>query len=152
MCPKGDDPFTTFTDYYTITITTTAASGTLAGQFQFIFEGEYFYFNAAASSFDDTDCKDSFEGLANIETVSCTRGTIDARAGAQYVIQIQEFPTYPYQNNIYSHNGNPSLSSFQCKTDRVTGGTTPTCTVGIVATASTPGKYPFILSFVHYFI
>lgn len=148
MCPKGDDPFTTYTDYFSITITTTASFGTLKGLFHFTFQGESFYFNANASAFDDTDCKDSFEGLANVKTVSCTRGTINAYLGTQYVVQFQEFPTHPYQNNIYTHDGSPTLNSFQCYTDRITSSNSPSCTIGLVATASIPGLFIYFNYFI----
>ncbi len=140
MCPKGDDPFTTYADFHTFTITTTAQSGVLSGQFQFIFNGEYFYFPANASLFDSTACQTALEALPNIEKVICTRGMINSKYGTQYTVQIQEYPILPYENNIYYHEGHPSLNSYQCKTDRVTTGTHPTCTIGIVATGSIPGE------------
>jgi hypothetical protein len=147
MCPKGDDPFTVYSDYHTITLTTSASTSgdPLAGEFKFIFLGEYFYFPANASEFDDVTCTAAVNSLVNIEVASCTRGTIDVDTlGSQYTIQFQKFPLFPYENNIYSHEGNPSLDSYQCETTRVTGGTSPTCVIESTSTGTLPGLYSFL--------
>jgi hypothetical protein len=127
ICPKGDDPFTENQNYRAISITTSASSGTLTGQFQLTFQGEYFYFNANANSFNESQCEIAFAALPNVEEVSCSRSTPTADQGATYMIQFLSFPLKPYENNIYNHNGNPPLSSFQCDTSLVTGATNPSC-------------------------
>jgi hypothetical protein len=142
MCPKGDDPWTTSTDYHTITVATSASSSgdPLAGEFKFIFQGEYFYFPADPSEFDDETCTAAVTALANVAQASCTRGTIDAvTLGCQYTIQLQQFPIFPYQNNIYSHEGNPSIDSYQCDTTHITAGTSPTCEIQSTSTGTLPG-------------
>lgn len=140
MCPKGDDPFTAHVDYKTITLTTGATSGTLAGEFQFYFNGEYFYFNADANSFSEAECEAAFEDLKNVRDVSCSRGTIDGNGGATYTVEFIEFPINPFENNVYTHYGDPDISSFQCVTDKVTSGDTPTCTLTDVAVGTIPGR------------
>jgi hypothetical protein len=136
ICPKGDDPFTENQSYRAINITTSASSGTLEGQFQLSFQGEYFYFNANANSFNETQCEIAFAALPNVEEVSCSRTTPTADQGATYTIQFLSFPSKPYENNIYHHDGNPPLSYFQCQTSLVTGATSPSCLLSDVTQAA----------------
>lgn len=139
MCPKGDDPFTTFNDYHTITITT-SATAPLSGEFKFIFQGEYFYFPSNASQFDDEDCSLAFNSLPNIESATCVRGVVDpTKFTTQYTIKIHEFPLFPYENNIYSHDGNPSLGAYECDLSHITSGNSPTCSIQIISTGTLPG-------------
>jgi len=119
MCPKGDDPLTTFTDYRTITLNTSVASGHLDGTFKFSFNGESFYFPANALLWSEDDCKLAFESLPNIESVTCTRGHVHHSNASSYIIKFLSFPTYPYENNVYTHTGDPPLSSFTCDSSRV---------------------------------
>jgi hypothetical protein len=140
MCPKGDDPFTSSTDYRTIRLTTSATAGTLSsGQFKFTFNGESFYFSAAYASFDSAACETAFESLPNIGDVICSRSAINARGGATYTIEFLSFPVMPHENNLYTNDGNPPLSSFQCDPSKVTGVTTPTCVIATVSTGDLPG-------------
>jgi hypothetical protein len=141
MCPKGDDPFTTFSDYHTVKITTYSSLDPLAGEFKFIFQGEYFYFPANATEFGDEECQAAVESLPNIESASCTRGAVDSVTySTEYTIQVQEFPLFPYENNIYFHDGNPSADSYQCETTHLTGGTSATCEIEVSSTGDIPGK------------
>lgn len=139
LCPKGDDPLTSNTDFRTIQFTTSAAAGSLDGSFKFVFEGEYFYFPADASAFDSADCKESFEGLQNVKEVICTRSAVDANNGATYTVIFKAFPLFPYQNNIYKHDGDPLLSSFQCENEKVTAGTSPLCMLSDMTSSDFPG-------------
>jgi hypothetical protein len=95
LCPKGDDPFSEYTDYRTITVTTGGTSGTIAGNMKFTFNGEYFYFTASATSWDASACETSFESLKNVKDVSCTQGTVDGNDGALYMIEFGSFPLIP---------------------------------------------------------
>jgi hypothetical protein len=146
MCPKGDDPFTEDQDYRTITIATSALSGTLEGQFQLSFYGQSFYFDANANNFDESSCETSFNGLANVKEVSCSRTSPTGDQGAIYTVQFVSFPLQPYENNIYSHEGNPQLINFECDTSLVTSGTDPSCLLEDVApTTEVKGSYPLHL-------
>jgi hypothetical protein len=146
MCPKGDDPFTTFSDYHTFKITTSSSLEPLVGQFKFIFQGEYFFFSANASEFGDEECTAAVISLPNIDSASCTRGAVDPITySTEYTIQVQEFPLFPYENNIYFHEGNPSIDSYQCETTYLTGGTSPTCEIEVISTGDIPGELSFSL-------
>ena len=89
MCPKGDDPLTPFSDYRTITIATTAASGSLGGAFKFSFADQSFTFPGDARSWTSSDCTTSFQSnLQNVKAVSCTRLSTDARLGGTWKVQV----------------------------------------------------------------
>lgn len=49
-------------------------------------QGESFAFPANATQFDSTDCEAAFEGLGNLEDVTCSRGDVDAEGGATFDI------------------------------------------------------------------
>lgn len=49
-------------------------------------QGESLAFPANATQFESDDCQSALEGLDNIETVTCTRGDVDATGGAAYDI------------------------------------------------------------------
>jgi len=122
MCPRGFDPLATRSMYYReINVTTNAtsqASG-INGTFIMSFHGFSFEFNANATHFDEAECKAAWESLDNIEQVTCLRSTINAVGGATYNIQFLAWPAVPKQNNIFNHEGNPSLSAFSCDTSGV---------------------------------
>jgi hypothetical protein len=141
MCPKGDDPFTISSDYRSITIVTSATSGTLAGSFKFSFGDSYIYFPADATFWDSDDCTEALQAMSNIDVAECTRGAPTARKGATYNIRLLEFPMFPVDNNIFFNDGNPPLNYFKCETYKVTSGTSPTCTISDVAVTSIPGKF-----------
>ena len=140
MCPKGFDPLITFTDFRSIMIETKAYGGYLAGYFKFTFNGETFAFPALASDWDEVACQQSFESLPNVGTVKCTVGTSDEYGSTNYLVQFKEWPVIPYENNIYTNDGNPPNSAFSCDVSAVTGGTSPSCTIADVAVDSVGGN------------
>ena len=153
MCPKGDDPLTAFTAYRTITLNTSVSTGHLEGYFKFIFNGESFFFPANAWLWSEEQCKLSFESLSNVQSVTCTRGHVHHSNASSYTIQFTSFPIFPYENNVYFHNGNPPLSSFSCDTSMVSQNAAHavTCSVADVTLplgASIPGKLETSYAFV----
>ena len=115
ICPKGDDPMTTGQAYREIVIESGASSGLLGGFFDFSFLGESVRFSANASNWTATDCDRDIESLANVQSVTCTRtGANSARLSANYTVKFLSWPSMPYENNVYSHSGNPSLLDFSC--------------------------------------
>lgn len=142
MCPKGDDPLTLSQNYRTIRMSTNATSGDLNGTFTLRFHGETFSFSANASQYTAADCKTSFESLNNIESVSCTRGEVSTTFGAEYTVEILAWPSYPYQNNVFNHEGNPPISHFSCDTSDVTGAVNVSCSIEDVVSANIRGKPP----------
>jgi len=116
MCPKGDDPFTLFTDYRTIILNTTVSSGYLNGTLKFTFNDESFFFPAAAGLWTEDQCRLALQGLSNVEEARCTRGVVTSQNTTTYTMEFISFPISPQENNIYTHDGNPALSSFSCDT------------------------------------
>lgn len=49
-------------------------------------QGERFAFPANAADFDSADCEAAFEGLDNLDDVTCSRGSVDAFGGATFDI------------------------------------------------------------------
>ena len=140
FCPKGADPIIPVTHIPTITITTHSSSGTLGGKMKFTFNGESFYFPAVVALWTPAQCKKKFESLPNIKRVVCTQGALDySGGGTTYTVQIQAWPTNPWENNVYTHRGNPTIDSFHCDASLATNSLNNaiTCVVADV-TYSTP--------------
>ncbi len=128
-CPRGDDPWTVDQNDRVIIITTAADAGTeMTGSFTFTFMGESVEFPADAGSV--TDCDNFFETHLAIQDIDCTITSVDEDTkGGTWTISFIEFENPPFENNIYSHNGNPGLEMFTCTADSVTTGTNPTCVI-----------------------
>lgn len=143
LCPKGDDPLTPFTDYRTIILTTTASYGSLGGFFTLTFNGESVSFPAFASLWSVADCEKSLQSLRNVGTVKCTRSSVNSHGGAAYGVQFLTFPVNPFENNVFTNDGNPSNSAFSCSTHGITGAIAPLCTITDVAINTLPGLTKF---------
>lgn len=48
------------------------------------------------------------------QAVTCTAGSAGVYGDVRFTVQIEKFPTFPYQNNFFYHDGNPSISAFEC--------------------------------------
>jgi hypothetical protein len=146
LCPKGDDPLTKSQVSRAIRITTTAVTGELGGKWTFTFDGESVEFGADASLVDGPACARLVAELPNVESATCERGAIDDHKGASYTVSFDAWPLRPWQNNVFSHNGNPSLSSFSCSMDQVEGGSyNPGCFISDVAGGS--GQDEFVVEY-----
>ena len=122
MCPKGDDPLTTNQEYRSLRMhVKTSGSSDLSGQLGFRFHGktiffplEYFYSNVT--------CNDKFAFLGKFAHVGCSQVTVNSQHFF-YDMVFYSWPIYPKDNNLYSHDGNPSLSEFFCDTTYSSHGT-----------------------------
>jgi hypothetical protein len=129
MCPKGDDPATTSQVSRAIVVTTSATSGTLAGTIGITFDGHTVDIAVDASTVSAASFQSSIASLANIDSATVSKADgYSSGNGAAYTVTIN-FPTYPEQNNIFYHDGNPPLTSFTCDISAVTGAVSPTCTI-----------------------
>jgi len=129
MCPKGDDPATASQVSRAITVTTSAASGTLAGTIGITFDGHTVDIAADASTVSASSFGISFASMGSVDTASVVKvNGYSSGNGAAYTVTMT-YPTYPEQNNIFYHDGNPPLASFTCDISAITGATTPTCTI-----------------------
>lgn len=145
MCPRGDDPLTTFTDYRAIVVTVAnKVAAPTGGSFKLTFHDESL--SMPAAGWTDTQCKEAFEALPNIDTVRCTVNYAASRFGGfQFLLQIEKFPVNPYQNNIYFHEGNPPNSAFACDTNSVVTTGSVTCTISDVSVGVLPGNVTTVL-------
>ncbi|CAN0348582.1 unnamed protein product, partial [Phaeothamnion confervicola] len=115
LCPKGDDPLTTGQGVRTVRLTTGAAAGRLAGTVALTFNGETARFPADAALLPADALASIVASLPNVARASAQRGATDAASGgAAYTIALEAFPVVPWENNLYSHDGNPPLSAFSC--------------------------------------
>ena len=118
-----------------IEIVTGATAGTLLeGYFTFHFLGHKVSLqaNTQSPSFGANECKAVMETLPNIKTVTCTVTLNDSSSGAStYTITITAWPTYPMENQFFSHLGVPSLDQMACTIEDITQGISPTCSVSV---------------------
>lgn len=144
LCAKGDDPITPSNGYRTIKIISDVQQSA-GGLLRFTFNGQSFFFPPDANKWRDAECKTSFESLPNVESVNCTSKRLNARR-TEYTVAFIKFPVEPYENNIFTNNGNPPLSVFSCDTSMITGSRKVSCEVLDMITGddkNLPGKLIF---------
>jgi len=114
MCPKGDDPLTLNQDYHTINlaIRKTNSGTSFSGTLYIEFEGIRVPLTLTSGSLN-TACTSAFSTPPkfNRATCSCTQ---TSTVFWQCDISFLSWPSVPYENNMYSHTGNPDASSFGC--------------------------------------
>lgn len=139
MCPKGDDPFTYFSDYRAIIITLNAYSAGFSGSFKLTYDS--LTISIPASDWTDELCQQAFQALPAFKTVRCSLSFSSTRYGG-FSLQVEfiEFAPIPYQNNIYTHEGDPLLSAFKCDTSGIVTTGSVTCGITNVVYGSLPGN------------
>lgn len=146
MCPKGDDPFTYFTDYRAIIVALDPIAAPFTGSFKLTYYGSPV--SIPSSGWTDELCQEAFQALPAFKTVRCRLSFKTTRYGG-FTMQIEfiEFAPIPYQNNVYYHEGNPPLSAFKCDTAEIvtTGGIS--CIITDVTFNSLPGILFYWFSF-----
>ena len=83
------------------------------GQLLLEFNGESVQFSPDPAVATASYCKNQFQSLRNVKAVDCSLATHSA-VHSTYTVKFKSFPLTPYENNIYTHRGNPALSSFAC--------------------------------------
>jgi hypothetical protein len=142
MCPKGDDPITSFTDYRSIIIRVNQYYiRPSSGSYKFSFNGQSI--SLPISQWSDQQCQEAFQKLPNVLTVKCGVNRNGRYGGYSMLIQFIAFPVIPFENNIYTHNGNPPISSFFCDSTAITSSGAVSCTITDVATNTLPGESNF---------
>lgn len=140
MCPKGDDPMTSFANYLTVTISLRVSAGKLGGNVYLLINGQLIVFPAWYGSWSTSLCEKQFGAMNNIEEVSCRRTqNPDSKGNVDWVVAFRKFPMIPYENNIYTNNGSLPLSNFICRTTYMTG-TGASCKITNMTANSLPGK------------
>ena len=112
MCPKGDDPKTVNQQFRKIRLDvhqpTSTSSGTLA--IKFMKSVVLLNLDHPGSS----ACTNAFIDSNFAASVGCTLNATSNPAHLQYDITFYSWPISPQENNIFSHNGNPSIHDFFC--------------------------------------
>ncbi len=142
MCPKGDDPFTYFSDYRAIIIALNAYSAGYTGSFKLTYDA--LTLAIPGTGWTNELCQEAFQALPAFKTVRCSLSYATTRYGG-FSLQVEfiEFAPAPYQNNIYYHEGNPLLSAFKCDTSGITTTGHVTCAITDVSFGSLPGMILF---------
>eukprot|EP01041_Mallomonas_annulata_P011812 gene11812-24748_t len=108
MCPKGDDPLTVNQEYREISLEVT---GTMSGSIGFEFHGETTMIALAGAS--SQECTAALKTARRFNNIGCEFVYISHN---DYIFKITfySWPTIPAENNIHTHEGNPSISEFFC--------------------------------------
>ncbi len=86
----------------------------MVGSVEFKFFDDVLNFNARLS---EERCTETFSQLKGIEQLSCQREYVNDATFISYIITIDKFSIFPFENNINFHNGNPDVSSFSCQVE-----------------------------------
>ncbi|KAJ1435282.1 hypothetical protein B484DRAFT_325589, partial [Ochromonadaceae sp. CCMP2298] len=111
MCPKGDDPVTINQNYRKISFELTSFGGIMKGKMGFTFMGQTLSLSTSDSS--DNQCTEELAFKGAFGHLSCDL-TKHKSNRYQYVLEFFSWPTFPKENNFYSHDGNPSKYDFYC--------------------------------------
>lgn len=136
MCPKGDDPMTTSTNLRSILINTTAIGGDASGYFTIWYERRAYALPVGA---DAVTCSKLFDTSRAIEKARCAI-TVQDGGNTAYEVAFERFPMFPYQNNIFHHDGDIPITDFYCTAESVTNATSADCQ--ILDVAKDPSTYP----------
>lgn len=114
MCPKGDDPLTINQDYRKLRMhVRSGVSGDLRGSLGLRFQGQTIFFPLEYQSQATVSCNSLFSFLGKFAHVGCKQVTL-TKQYFYYELSFYSWPVYPKDNNLYSHDGNPSRLEFFC--------------------------------------
>ena len=153
-CPKGDDPVSVNQSNRQIVFRLATDAVDISGLLHITFLGHKIEMDLN-NTYVDTDsyCQAQFEEADNIETVSCVASSgfdsdnawMTSGAFLEYNVTFESWPSFPMENNFFSHNGNPDLSDFTCDISEVTlsGGAKRECTLSDAVNTEVTGKIIF---------
>lgn len=118
MCPKAYDPLTVDDrpNRRKIRLVTSLMEGNMYGQIEFTFGKSTVKFNADSNLFSSEVCEQTLKQLNSVIGAKCVRESVQPNGAGTYLITLPDYPLYPTENNFFSHNGNPALTSFYCNT------------------------------------
>ena len=117
MCPKGDDPITTDQNYYQFQLEAQSTS-TTTGYVGIVFSGVTSFIPVSTSSTSSL-CVDGLMASGIFAAVGCVYTKVSTTYH-RFDITIYQWPVTPKENNLFNHEGSPSISSFRCDTSRTT--------------------------------
>ena len=129
MCPKADDPVTINQNERSVMVSVQSDGTDTAGKVLVSFLGHTAEFSLT-TAVSNTYCEQQWELLDNINDVTCL--VTDGPGHTMFNVTFHSFPSFPSENNFFSHTGNPAVTDFTCDTSQitVTGGTgAKTCRV-----------------------
>ncbi len=121
MCPRAANPSATSSTDYTVvfTVQSSNSSSEVNGTVGIFFAGQQATLPMPANLDDVTSdyCKLVFESLPNVRTVSCSKSN-HSGSSKSFAVAILEWATVfdSYMNNIWYHDGAPTLESWACDT------------------------------------
>ena len=145
ICPKSFDPIGLegLTNRRSILISTSVTSGFFEGYLEFTFGLSTISFDADARTMTNASCTAAFAGMSSVSSVTCGIRRVDQSTGAgAYEVTFHSFPLNPFENNLFSHNGNPALNAFFCNTSKVEPeeAIQPLCVVDDLVNTDIPGN------------
>jgi len=139
MCPKGDDPLTVDQSYRAIQLRVqNYGATTLLGKLGLVFMG-----TTTEVSLDSTSSSICTEELAfrgSFGHLTCIYEKINDFT-AQFTLAFYSWPVTPTENNLFSHDGNPSKHDFYCDVSSVEYGR-PMCTFTDITSSNIRGEPP----------
>jgi hypothetical protein len=129
---------TSYTDHRSIVITVDQLYvAPTTGFYKFTFNGQSLALPTRRWS--AAECQIAFASMANLQAVQCGVNRNGRFNGYTLLVYFLSFPVIPYENNLYTNDGNPPLSTFSCDTYGVTTTGQVACTITEVAGLNFPG-------------
>ncbi len=112
MCPKGDDPLTLNQNNRQLSLTVrTNSPYELIGKLGITFMGETVFISLTYPT--ATECTNSLAFHGKFGNLICTYEIVNP-FWFTFTLTFYSWPTYPRENNLYAHDGNPSRYDFYC--------------------------------------
>jgi hypothetical protein len=148
MCPKGDDPITLNQNKYTfeLALNSLSTSNTLSGDLILHFQDEHISL-PIDSAFNNASCANAFLSSQKMNNVSCLYQN-NSRTSITLRVTVNSWPLFPQQNNIFTHNGVPSLADFTCDSSKMD--SPVSCTFSPVFTSNIEGIPAPLMHFPHF--
>lgn len=82
---------------------------------ELVFSGSSVFMSANGNQVNSNVCEKALQGWQSVEKIRCHRDSLNSETGAaSYIITFLEYPLFPQENNLWFHEGNPSLNLFSC--------------------------------------
>ncbi len=147
MCPKGDDPLTINQNYRSIKLrVASTGSYELEGKLGLGFMGTKM--TITLSDLVAGQCTEELAFKGMFGNVLCEVEKVNWRV-YEFTITFYSWPTYPKDNNLFSHNGNPSRLDFFCDLTYVTSLTS--CRFTDIEATNIQGKFATYVALVSCF-
>lgn len=146
MCPKAFDPVVTDenTPRRTIQLTVGRESGVLEGRVELFFNNASIWLDANTDNLSSEECTTQVSKMKGVTRAICKneRKGDEKTSEYKYTITFLEWSLQPFENNIFFHDGNPSLDAFMCNVKHVNEfmAVNPYCRVTDVVTEGSAGK------------